>query len=155
MGELRTPTPYEQRIPGFRPKENPNHFDDPQAQAISDRAWNLGTITPAGIRDKVGIAYIDFGLGLGEGVGAKFAAGDSNTDHLVGIAQSGKRVENSVAFWNAIEEVFPGQFSEEERVYFSSLGDQAITGFMATFENIGAEPSRVLSALDVNAHAYK
>lgn len=139
------------------PEKNPHKFNDPRTQKFSDLWFLQRETATVEQKDRVGLAYISKVLGLGSEVARRFARGDREANHQVGIKQSGVPLKTGTsAFWQEMREVFPDVYTDEDAVLLTSEhGIFAVSHFIWQLEISFAETSPVLHDLSINAHAYK
>jgi hypothetical protein len=105
-------------------------------------------------KNRIGIAYVTHFLGLGEETAKRFAQGDFDACHEVGMKQGGLKPseDNLRDFWEEMRKLFPSSYTNEDIEYLVHGGGiSAVLHFL--FQLGGTSP--VLHALLVNAHVYK
>ncbi len=138
------------------PKENPSHFKDAKVQRLSDLWFFQRKTTSSYQKDKIGLAYISDVLELGEEIAQRFAEGDSEAFHFVGMKQSAIPFTDTSNFWEKIGQIFPETYTEEDINFLIEKGNiGAVLHFLWQIEVPFAEDSSVLRQLRMNAHVYK
>jgi len=137
------------------PKENLSHFEDEKMQYFSDLWFSQRKTASVEQKNQVGLAYISKTLGLEDEIAQKFAQGDREAYHSVGMAQSAMSGCNLISFWSRVSQIFPNIYDHTDIRYLDSQGIGAVFHFKWQLEVLFAEDSPILCSLAVNAHAYK
>ena len=148
----------EERAREQAPKVNPHQYQDAHVQQLSDLWFSQRATATVEQKNKVGLAYISKVLGLGDNAARRFAQGDMNIIHQVGMRQGGAENYNPdlAGFWTRVQEILPEIHSNEDISFLVERGGvQATWHFLWQLEIPLAEESPVLKALSINAHVYK
>jgi len=140
------------------PRTNPHQFKDECFQRFSDLWFSQRETATVEQKNAVGLAHISKVLGLGDDVAQRFARGDQNACHQVGMRQGGvdHYMSDLESFWAKMRELFPGTYTNEDIFFLVKQGGVgAALHFQWQLEIPLAEESPVLRALSINAHAYK
>lgn len=140
------------------PKRNLLRYRDEHMQRLSDLWFSQRATAAVEQKNAVGLAYISHVLGLGDDAARRFAEGDRNVDHQVGLRHAGSEryTADLEKFWAQVREIFPGVYTDDDVSFLVEHGGvEATWSFQGQLEIPLAEDSPVLRALLVNAHAYK
>lgn len=147
----------EERARSKAPKQNPHKLNDEHAQKLSDLWFSQREVATIEQKNKVGLTYISRVLGLGYIVAHRFAKGNYEAYHQVGLKQSAIPISADVSgFWKAIQKIFPEVYTNDDIRYLSNKGGVGgVLHFMFQLETPLVEQSPILRELAINAHAYK
>ena len=140
------------------PRTNPHQYKDERSQRLSDLWFSQRETATVEQKNEVGLAYISKVLGLGDDTARRYARGDRNIYHQVGMRQGGAENYTSdlAGFWARVQTLFPGIYSDEDISFLVAQGGVEATWHLQWQLEIPlAEESPVLRALSINAHAYK
>jgi hypothetical protein len=137
--------------------ENPHRFKDTEAQAISDKWFPLQEAATVEQKDKVGQLYISKLLGLGDDVAQKFAQGEYDAYHAVGMKQSGIPMDADVKpFWEEVKKVFPELHTPEDIDFLCQKGGvMGVLEFTYHLDPVFTGESPMLRRISLNASDYK
>ncbi len=129
------------------------------------RNWErLGSQLSLGVLDKIGKAYLQLCLGLGNAEITAFLAGDSGLDKKVGLMHAGVTAfePDLQSFWEEVSKLAPEAVgSVEDLVFLSGKGRiEGVWAFLDSVDPIAAatdyqKRSGVLNRIFVNAHVWK
>ena len=147
----------EERARERAPRINPHKYSDERAQRFSDLWLSQRETATVEQKNEVGLVYISKVLGFGDDVAQRFARGDSDAYHQVGMRQGGadSYTPDLVGFWEKVRELFPGTYTDEDISFLTQQCCVATWHLMWQLEIPLAEESPVLQALSTNAHSYK
>jgi hypothetical protein len=137
--------------------ENPRRFEDPRAQAISDKWLPLQETATVEEKDKVGFLYVSKVLRLGDDVARDFADGISEAYSQVGMVQSAIPMDTDVKpFWEEVKTIFPDLHTEKDINFLCEEGGvPGVLEFTYHLDPVFEGKSPMLRRISLNAVDYK
>lgn len=139
-------------------------FEDERAERLSALWLSQRETATLEQKNRVGLAYISKALNLGEAIARRFASGEWDAYHQVGMLQGGawSYKADLESFWRQMKELFPGVYSDEDIRFLVEEGEvSGVWHFIWQLQPALASQmwhgafSEILDKLHVNAHAYK
>lgn len=137
------------------PTKNPCRFKDQSLRFFSNLWFFKRKTSTLDQKDAVGMAYIEFALGLGNEVAEKFKNKDIEAYELVKKTQADPPEDIDLRpFWKEIQKIFPGIYSDIDISFLSNFSIEMADHLLMQIDIPFAEDSPVIDALKVSLHQY-